>query len=191
MKNRKHWLLSKQAGSETKADGSSKLSFEQAYSHHVNRVFTWALRHGGGDRVRAEDLTQDVFTRLFVQFDLIEQNEHLVRWLHRVTMNLAISDFRREGHLWDRVKALLVHEDRRVESPAELFERRETVLRCEQAIQGLPLQQRESLWMKLVDGRSQRDISREFALSEGRVSKIISQGLATLRKLAFGPSDDR
>lgn len=179
-----------EAESEVEADDPPRLSFDQAYSGHVKQVLTWALRYVGGDRARAEELTQDVFAKLFVQFNQLNQNEDLARWLYRVTVNLAISDFRKEGRLWHRVKALLGQDERKVQSPAEVFEQQESALECERAIRSLPGQQRVLLWMKLVDGRSQRDIARELELSEGQVSKLISKGLATLKKQGFGARDE-
>jgi RNA polymerase sigma factor (sigma-70 family) len=108
-----------------------------------------------------------------------------------VTANLAITGHRRDGNLWRRVQLFLGRDDEALaRTPGELFEAKETARDCERAIEGLPPRQRVVLWMKLLDGRSQREISQALDLSEGQVSKLVTQGLTALRKKGFGTGDE-
>ncbi len=74
-------------------------AFEQLYREHAGRVYALCLRLSG-DAVRARDLTQDVFVRLWEKLPTFRGESAFSSWLHRLAVNVVLagrrSEFRRE-----------------------------------------------------------------------------------------------
>jgi RNA polymerase sigma-70 factor (ECF subfamily) len=65
----------------------------ERHQHHVYRL---ALRLSNGDRERSNDLAQDAFLHAFRGLVGFSFDAKFGTWLHRVTVNVAISQKRRE-----------------------------------------------------------------------------------------------
>lgn len=79
-------------------------AFEALYRAHVGRVFAASLRLSG-DRGRAEEITQDVFIRLWTKLSTFEGRSALSSWLYRLTVNRVFDRVRSERgeSLWESV----------------------------------------------------------------------------------------
>lgn len=67
----------------------------QIYADHAAQVYRLAYRLTG-NRQDAEDLTQDVFERVFAALETYEAG-NLGGWIHRITTNLFLDGARRAG----------------------------------------------------------------------------------------------
>src|SRR3954469_12375844 len=76
----------------TKSEG---VSFDEAFTLHHRAVFRTARAYVR-DNGLAEDITQEVFLRLFRNLDSTPGEELLRAWLLRVTINVALNTIR--GH---------------------------------------------------------------------------------------------
>lgn len=77
------------------ATSGDDAAFEEIYRAHSARVFALCLRLSGS-RVRAVELTQDVFVHLWRRLDTWRGDSALSSWIHRVTVNLVLSNARGE-----------------------------------------------------------------------------------------------
>ena len=68
-----------------------RVGFEEAWDAHRARVFHWALRYGAGDAAFAEDLTHDVFLKLWSRLPSLDAQDDLGGWLYTVTARLAVT----------------------------------------------------------------------------------------------------
>lgn len=69
-------------------------AFERLYRRHAARVFAIILRLQGGDRARAEDLTQDAFVRVWQKLPEFRFESAFSTWLHRLAVNTALMALR-------------------------------------------------------------------------------------------------
>lgn len=78
------------------------VAFEELYRMHAGRVHALSLRLVG-DPQRAEEITQDVFVRLWSRIATFEQRSALSSWLHRLTVNRVLDLVRAERRrgLWE------------------------------------------------------------------------------------------
>lgn len=164
--------------------------FESCYRKHWSRVFRWSLRYAGGNATWAEDLSHDVFLRLLEHFGELERHHDLGGWLYRTTANLAISRLRRErswvARFADAWRAL---QSETAPSAEIIVVQREEAARALASLTALPPRERVVLSMKLLDGKSQRDIAEALELSEGYVSKLLRRGLEKLRSDGWEEED--
>jgi RNA polymerase sigma-70 factor, ECF subfamily len=162
--------------------GPMGLTFAACYEAHRDRVYHLGLRYGGGDRSFAEDLTHDVFVRLLEHLPELSETHDLGAWLYRVTANLALSRRRRARSIVRRFlptySRLVPHEE---PPPHLLLEQREAAAAAVTALGALPARERVVLCMKVLDGKSQREIAGLLSLTEGYVSKIYARAWARLR----------
>jgi len=68
-------------------------AFEELYRRTVGRVYAICLRMTG-DRTRAEDLTQEAFTRAWQKLDSFRGEAAFAGWLSRVAVNVVLADRR-------------------------------------------------------------------------------------------------
>src|SRR5688572_8177122 len=85
----------------SRATSGDQAAFEQLYHAHSPRVFALCLRMSGS-RQRAVELTQDVFVHIWERLSTWRGEAALSSWIHRLTVNLVLSnvrgDQRRQKH---------------------------------------------------------------------------------------------
>lgn len=167
------------------------LAIEALYEAHRVQVYGWAMRYAGGSRAFAEDLTQDVFLGLMATLEKQTQIEDPAGWLYRATANLAISRLRREGSFGARLARLFGSAEPAAAPPSDqLVESRDDARRAMAVLGTLPDRQRVALSMKILDGKSQREIADALELSERYVSKLIDRAWAAVRAAGWEVSDE-
>jgi RNA polymerase sigma factor (sigma-70 family) len=153
---------------------------ETIYERHRESVFRWALRYSGGRVSEAEDLTHDVFIKAFDSLGSLEKLEDLGGWLYRVTANLALLRMRRD-RIWLTRLSRLWGDPEPVVGPELSLSLRDDAARTLAKLAELSTKERVVVTMKLMDGKSQREICAVLGLSEGYVSKLLARALERLR----------
>jgi RNA polymerase sigma-70 factor (ECF subfamily) len=75
-------------------------AFERVYRAHVPRVHGLARRMAGPDA--ADELTQDVFVRVWQKLGTFRGDSAFGTWLHRLAVNVIVERFRTLGARRDR-----------------------------------------------------------------------------------------
>ncbi len=76
------------------ARDGDRAAFEKLYRRHRNRVYGLVWRLCGGDAALAEDLLQEAFIRAWNKLDSFRGDSRFATWLHRLSVNVALSDRR-------------------------------------------------------------------------------------------------
>jgi RNA polymerase sigma factor (sigma-70 family) len=155
-------------------------TFDECYAEHRDEIYRLCLRYGSRRPSFAEDVTQEVFVRLFQSFSKIDQQQPISDWLYAVASRLCISRLRRDRSMLGWLSRVVHRVDDRAPSVAQLFEQHEQAAAVMDAIARLPPRQRVALCMKAMDGKSQKEIARILRVSEGYVSQLISRARKTL-----------
>src|SRR5919199_240219 len=77
----------------TRAQEGDVDAFEVLYRQHNGRVFALCLRMSG-DRVRAQELMQDVFVRAWERLRSFRGDASFGSWLHRLAANVVLTSVR-------------------------------------------------------------------------------------------------
>lgn len=160
------------------------------------------LRGRGGGRDDAEDLTQQVFARLWASGRLPADDHKAQAYLRQTARRLEIDRWRKYGEagagrtvsldtdlapgVVEGIATPAVSSDER-HDPLRQVEQRQQLDRLRDALAELPARQGEALGLYLNQGLTQDQIAEQMGVSTRMVSKHISRGLAycTLR-LEFG-----
>jgi RNA polymerase sigma-70 factor (ECF subfamily) len=138
-------------------------AFSELVRRHETQVFNYVLRLVG-DRSLAEDLTQEVFLRVFRGLPTFSFRCRFTTWLFQVTKNRALEELRSRRLLPSQVALDDVASLGVVDAPAE---QAETLAAMWQAIERLPADLKMALLLRDVAGLSYSEIadSLEITLS--------------------------
>jgi RNA polymerase sigma-70 factor (ECF subfamily) len=160
-----------------------------AFAALVRRYQDPLLRHARGLLGRGaayEDVVQEVFLTLARErlelsgapHDELDRDEQLAAWLHTVTRNACMNILRSEGSRRQREQAVAPPEA--TAGGQQRVDALDTRAKVEEAIGRLPVEQREVLVLRLLAGRSYREIAEVTGRKVGTVGWLISEGLRTL-----------
>jgi RNA polymerase sigma-70 factor, ECF subfamily len=176
--------------SRTDSATADRPTLEECYATHRAFVFHRCLRYGAGDVAFADEVTQEVFLKLWEHLPTLRETHDLGGWLNRVAANLAISRLRRERSLLGKLHALWSTADRAdTDTALRVVERKQIAGQVLDALRTLPARERVIICMKLLDGASQRDIARTLEVSEGYVSKLIQRSMQRLAAAGWEVDD--
>jgi RNA polymerase sigma factor (sigma-70 family) len=156
-------------------------SWDDVVRDHSARVFRLAYRLTG-NRHEAEDLTQEVFVRVFRALDTFQPGT-FEGWLHRITTNLFLDQARRRRRI--RFEALPSNAGDRLEGPTlppdltvsdQMFDDD-----VERALAELKPEFRVAVVLCDVEGLSYEEIADVLGVKIGTVRSRIHRGRSLLR----------
>ena len=167
-------------------DLSDPTTFSRVYDEHARGVYGAALRILG-DAARAEDVTQDVFLRVWrnpSRFDA--RRGELGSYLRLMARSRAIDLFREgqaAGRARDRMQVVAGTEAsvRADDRPSAIAERDEDRAVVREALGKLPENQREALVLAHWAGLTADEIARRSGVPLGTAKSRIRLGMAKLR----------
>jgi RNA polymerase sigma-70 factor (ECF subfamily) len=170
-----------------RGDGQAFAELLQRHSRNVSQL----LYQMTGNREDAEDLTQEVFLRVFRHRKTYKARAKFVTWLYHIVRNVgrnALRDRRRRPAVplatppaLEREGLAAVLEDPRSVPPSEPLERGETSTLLRVALRRLDRRQREALELQHFEDRSYADIAQEFALSPQAAKSLLYRARVQLR----------
>jgi RNA polymerase sigma-70 factor (ECF subfamily) len=156
-------------------------SWDDLVRQHSARVYRLAYRLTGNQH-DAEDLTQEVFVRVFRSLPSYTPGT-FEGWLHRITTNLFLDMARRrqrirfEG-LGDHAVGLLRDDE---PTPAQAFDARHLDTDVQQALEALAPEYRAAVVLCDIEGLSYEEIAATLGVKLGTVRSRIHRGRAQLR----------
>jgi len=158
----------------------------EAYDLYSSLVFGLA-RRVTGNRLIAEDITQDVFVRLWTNPDGFDPERGSLRtYLGMLTHGRAVdvlrSDARRRAREESEAVEAILLEPAAWERP-ESIEDEDMAVRVRRAVGRLPPAQREALRLAYFGGHSYRSVAVLLGIPEGTAKSRLRQALAKLSDL--------
>jgi RNA polymerase sigma factor (sigma-70 family) len=157
-------------------------SWDEVVRQHSARVYRLAYRLTGNPH-DAEDLTHDVFVRVFRSLDSYRPGT-FEGWLHRITTNLFLDKARRRQRirfdaLTDEFAARLPS---RMSTPEEVFEVTHLDGDIQEALDALSPQFRAAVVLCDIEGYSYEEVAQTLGIKLGTVRSRIHRGRAQLRQ---------
>src|ERR1700730_8050657 len=156
-------------------------SWEQIVEDHSARVYRLAYRLTGNPH-DAEDLTQEVFVRVFRSLSSYTPGT-FEGWLHRITTNLFLDSARRKQRI--RFEGLADEMAQRLPgsepTPAQAFDDSHLDDDVQAALKALPPEYRAAVVLCDIEGFSYEEIAATLGVKLGTVRSRIHRGRAQLR----------
>lgn len=169
-------------------DNKTQAGFEQLLRPHLDGLYRLAFRLTG-NKSEAEDLFQDVLTKMYVKLDDLADVEAPGPWLKRVMYNHFIDNRRR----YSRQRLVMVEES---QLPAESVEdlpggscpaaevtRRDNIMRLEKALDMLSDEYRQALVLHDVEGYKIKEIQELTGDAAGTIKSRLHRARARLREI--------
>ena len=164
-----------------KARAGDRLAFEKLYRSHCDRIYALCWRMCGGDRALAEDMVQEAFVRAWNKLDLFRGDSKFGTWLHRLAVNVVLSDRRtrlkrvqREQQINENVERVLVGQKDVVAGLRQDLEA---------AIAGLPERARTVLILYDIEGYKHAEIAAMTGMAEGSSKAQLHRARKLVRKV--------
>jgi RNA polymerase sigma-70 factor (ECF subfamily) len=175
-------------------DGNAA-SFEELVKRYQNRLLT-VLEHLVGNRELAEDLTQEVFMRVFRARKTYEPGAKFSTWLFTIANNVASNALRSKS----RRKEVGVPEksngsdstslslDQMAKAasgfmPARALDKAEQADIVRQAVESLSERQRMALLLSKFEGMCYQDIADTMDLSVQAIKSLLSRARVNLKEI--------
>jgi len=153
------------------------------YDRHAARVHRLAYRLCG-DPDLAEDLTQDVFVKVFRSLGQFRGDSAFSTWVHRIAVTVSLNAMRKVRRLREREVDL--DEAHQHEFPPDAIDP-ELRARLAEAIETLPDGIRVALVMHALEGYTHAEIGKALGIAEGTSKAKVFDARARLKK-ALGDS---
>lgn len=156
-------------------------SWDEVVRTHSSRVYRLAYRLTG-NKHDAEDLTQEVFVRVFRSLSSYTPGT-FEGWLHRITTNLFLDMARRRA----RIRFEGLHEDApdrmrgREPTPAQAYDDRHFDPDVQRALDELAPEFRAAVVLCDIEGLSYEEIAATLGVKLGTVRSRIHRGRTQLR----------
>ena len=151
-------------------------AFEVLYRTHLPRVHSIVRRMTGGRD--ADELTQDVFVRVWQKLASFRGEASFSTWLHRLTVNVVIERFRTEQTQRQR----MLDGDGIFDTLSAPASSRDLPMDFETAMERLPDGAREIFVLHDVEGYKHREIGALLGISPGTSKAQLHRARMMLRK---------
>jgi RNA polymerase sigma-70 factor, ECF subfamily len=151
---------------------------EQIYGQTHASIRSYALCLGV-PQAQAQEVTQEVYLRLYQTMRKSEEILNVRAWLFRVTHNLSLKvrarekTFRSVSPDWERFTGLTV------ESPERAMLNREKMRKVQSALDTLSLEQRNCLYLR-SEGLRYREIADVMGISSSAVNEFLRRAISRL-----------
>jgi RNA polymerase sigma-70 factor (ECF subfamily) len=164
--------------------------FEDLFAEHRSMVYAIGLRILGTHE-DAEDITQDVFTKVWKNFGAFNNASSLKTWIYRIAVNTSIDHGRKP---WKKLNLKATHitiegedspEDALLVDPETAEGRllaREKVVTLEKAIGSLRPHLKDVFVLKELEEMSYDEISSVLGLSMGTISSRLNRARKALQE---------
>ena len=166
-------------------------AWETLMNTYAKRVFNMAYQFCGS-RQEAEDLTQEIFLKLYNSLAKFDVQKNFTAWLLTLTKNYLIDEYRRTK--WERTQRDEL--DERVLTQASFSGPEETMVQKEtrnliwQGLNRLSSEMRMAVILRDLQGRSYEEMAEILSLPLGTVKSRVNRARLALAEVLKGKKGD-
>jgi len=156
-------------------------AFQVLFETYKDKVFSIALYSVGGDRAVADDVTQQIFLKLFTAIRQFRGDAEFTTWLYRLVVNACVDERRRRKRwlAWGETETLALTSQK---SQEQRVDRLEVAAAVQAAIAELKPKFRMAVLLKYIEGLSYDEIATVMGCSKGTVASRLNRGHTQLAK---------
>jgi RNA polymerase sigma-70 factor, ECF subfamily len=163
-------------------------AFQSLFEAYKDKVFSIAVYSSGGDRTLAEDVTQQIFLKLFTAIRQFRGDSEFTTWLYRLVVNACLDERRRRRRWlsWETTReteTVVAMNNLSDKKPQERqYARLEVAEAVRVAIEELKPKFRLPILLKYIEGLSYEEIAEVMGCSKGTVASRLNRGHSQLAK---------
>ena len=159
-----------------------RAAFQLLFETYKDKVFSIAVYSNGGDRALADDITQQIFLKLFTAIQQFRGESEFTTWLYRLVVNACLDERRRRRRLlpWGETVAMRKASEKKPQE--KQYARLEVAEAVQAAIGELKPKFRLPILLKYIEGLSYEEIASVMGCSKGTVASRLNRGHSQLAK---------
>ena len=159
-----------------------RAAFQLLFETYKDKVFSIAVYSSGGDRAVADDVTQQIFLKLFTAIRQFRGDSEFTTWLYRLVVNACLDERRRRRRLlpWGETVAMRNPSEKKPQE--KQYARLEVAEAVQAAIGELKPKFRLPILLKYIEGLSYEEIASVMGCSKGTVASRLNRGHSQLAK---------
>lgn len=165
-------------------EAAYKIFFTKYWDHIYSTAFMFAK-----SAELAEDLTQEVFAKIWEKRTNLSSVEKLEGYLFVTARNIFFDSLRRKVFVASNEEYLQEYFSDASASPDEKYEIKELNATIQKGIDQLPVQQQTAFRLSRFNGMSHEEIAAEMGIAKQTVKSHISRAIISLRKIVEMHSD--
>jgi RNA polymerase sigma-70 factor (ECF subfamily) len=155
-------------------------AFLQIYTLYTDKVYNTALSYVQ-NKEDAEEITQDVFTKVYRNAAKFKGKSSASTWIYRITVNTSLNQLKRKK----RLSFLKLGEPERdrpdFEHPGVLLENKENAKALFKIIETLPPSQKTAFILSFVEDLPRQEVADIMEISLKAVESLLQRGKKNLR----------
>ncbi|MEY2899595.1 MAG: polymerase sigma-E factor [Bacteroidota bacterium] len=158
--------------------------FKALYEQYKSMVYNLAI-HYLQNLEEAEEVTQDVFVKVYQKRSNFRAEAAIKTWIYRITVNQCLDYLRSKKRkqalskifFWEKKEHLTINR----QHPGYSLEQQESVQQILAAIHTLPEQQKTALMLVKIEGLSMEECANIMQSSEKAVESLLSRAKNNLK----------
>lgn len=156
------------------------IALRELYNRHWGAMFLHAVKMLR-DEDKAKDVVQETFINLWKKSDTLTLRSNLSVYLFSAVRNRVLNLIRDENVRKGYIDLFSLYVDEHANDTLEAINKKELLLAIEVSIRKLPNKMKQVFELSRKDQLSHREIANKLNISEGTVSRQISNALKILR----------
>ena len=171
-------------------------NYKELFSRYQKKLFIY-LFHLVGNRDEAEDILQNVFSKMYKNIDAFDTSRKFSSWIYRIAHNEAINFLKRKGKRysvsWDDITTSKDKLDTASndEIPEERWEHLEIVREIDKALKKLPQKYQQVLKLRYFQEYSYEDIGKMLGKPVNTIGTLINRAKKKLLEVVKGQRDTK
>ena len=157
-------------------------AFQVLFETYKDKVFSIAVYSSGGDRAVADDVTQQIFLKLFTAIRQFRGDSEFTTWLYRLVVNACLDERRRRRRLLPWGETVAMRNPGEKKPQEKQYARLEVAEAVQAAISELKPKFRLPILLKYIEGLSYEEIASVMGCSKGTVASRLNRGHSQLAK---------
>lgn len=158
-------------------------AFKSLYDKYSGRVYSLALRMCGNNDI-ADDLTQEVFIKVWESISSFKGESAFYSWLHRICINTFLMKLRSDKNYEKKISESFNNSGGNLEGNSLMiaYTKDDFSLDMEKAIQKLPSQAKLIFILFEIEGYKHKEISQMLNIEEGTSKAHLHKARKILRE---------
>jgi len=160
----------------------NKLAFSQLFRMYYPRIYSFIFQLLR-DKTLAEEITQDVFLRLWINREKLDPDLSFGSYLFTIAKNIVLNFYKKRDVEQRYIEQTVRSFDTESIDPEEDFYYKDLLSIIDKAVNEMPPQQRKVFRLSREEGLLNAEIAEKLGISKRTVEKHISTSLNSLRKV--------
>jgi len=168
----------------SRAQDENENAFRKLFEMFKDKVYSYSI-HITRSEIIAEDITQEVFMKLWIQIASLSEINNVEAWIITITRNLCFNHLKKKA-MEQKVMNLVSNKDQErnaSENTDNYILYKDQLNRLARVINGLPSQQRIIFNLKRNEGLKNEEIARQLHISTHTVKSHFVKALHKIREV--------